>query len=105
MDLVTGSAGCLYRAGLEQLLGFRVEGTNLVIDHCIPRSWRGFEIVFCRRSARYEISVDKPLGVCAGVLATKLDGVLLFGGEGRLIPLVGDGATHRVQIILGSGQG
>jgi cyclic beta-1,2-glucan synthetase len=101
----TGSAGWLYRVALERLLGFRAEGTNLVLDPCIPRSWRGFEIVFRYRSARYEISVDNPLGVCRGVLATKLDGVLLSGGEGRLIPLVDDGATHRVQIVLGSGQG
>lgn len=40
------------------------------------------------------------------VLATKLDGVLLSGGEGRLIPPpVDECATQRVPIVLGGGQG
>jgi len=34
----TGSAGWMYRAGLESLLGFCVRGTRLVIDPCIPRA-------------------------------------------------------------------
>ena len=97
----TGSAGWMYRAALEWLLGFRVQGGGLVLDPCIPKRWPGFEIVFRHRSARYEISVDNPLGVCRGVGTTKLDGVMLSSGEARLIPLVDDGATHRVQIVLG----
>ena len=40
----TGSAGWMYRAGIEWILGFRLRGTRLHIDPCIPRAWRGFEI-------------------------------------------------------------
>ncbi len=61
---------------------------------------RGFEIVFRYRSSRYEISVENPAGVCRGVVATKLDGVLTEGSESH-VPLVDDGATHRVQVVLG----
>src|SRR5204863_1339457 len=67
----TGSAGWMYRVILESLLGFRVQGTDLVLNPCIPRGWTAFEITFRYRSARYEISVENPLGVCAGVLAIK----------------------------------
>ena len=42
----TGSAGWMYRAGLEWILGFRLRGAALHIDPCIPRAWRGFEIAF-----------------------------------------------------------
>ena len=42
----TGSAGWMYRAGLEWILGFRLEGATLVIDPSIPKSWPGFEITF-----------------------------------------------------------
>ncbi len=42
----TGSAGWMYRVALEWLLGFRLQGNNLVLDPCIPRGWPGFEITF-----------------------------------------------------------
>ena len=48
----TGSAGWLYRAGLEAILGFRVHGTVLAIDPCLPKAWPGYEIVFHRRGSR-----------------------------------------------------
>jgi cyclic beta-1,2-glucan glucanotransferase len=97
----TGSAGWMYRVALEWLLGFRVQGTNLALDPCIPRGWPGFEISFRHGSSHYEISVENPLGVCRGVLATKLDGEILKGSNKTLIPLADDGATHTVQIVLG----
>jgi cyclic beta-1,2-glucan synthetase len=97
----TGSAGWMYRVALEWLLGFRVQGTNLAIDPCIPRGWVSFEISFRHRSAKYQISVENPLGVSRGILATKLDGEMLTGKKKLLIPLVDDGATHRVQVVLG----
>jgi cyclic beta-1,2-glucan synthetase len=42
----TGSSGWLYRAGLEWILGFRLRGTTLNIDPCIPRNWASYSIVF-----------------------------------------------------------
>jgi cyclic beta-1,2-glucan synthetase len=98
----TGSAGWTYRVALEWILGFRLQGTNLLIDPCIPRNWPSFEIAFRYRSATYEISVENPLGVCRGILATKLDGEMQkSGGSKLLLPLVDDGATHKVQVVLG----
>ena len=97
----TGSAGWMYRATLEWLLGFRVQGANLAIDPCIPHDWPSFEIVFLYRSARYEITVENPLGVCRGILATRLDGEMLTGNKKLLVPLVDDGATHTVHVVLG----
>jgi cyclic beta-1,2-glucan synthetase len=97
----TGSAGWVYRTALEWLLGFRLQGDMLMIDPCIPRGWPGFEITYRHRTARYEISVENPLGVCRGILAAKLDGKMLEGSARSLIPLADDGATHQLQIILG----
>lgn len=97
----TGSAGWMYRVALEWMLGFRVQGTNLEFDPCIPCGWPGFEITFRYRSSHYAISVENPLGVCRGVLATKLDGEMLTGNRKSLIPLVDDSATHQVKVVLG----
>jgi cellobiose phosphorylase len=37
----TGSAGWMYRAGLESILGFRRRGATFEIDPCIPAAWPG----------------------------------------------------------------
>jgi cyclic beta-1,2-glucan synthetase len=97
----TGSAGWMYRIALEWLLGFRLQGTTLVLDPCIPRGWPSFEITFRYRSTRYEISVDNPLGVCGGVVAIKLDGLLLTVNKKASVQLIDDSATHKIQIVLG----
>ena len=96
----TGSAGWMYQAGVEWILGFRLRGTTLLLDPCIPRAWPGFEIDFRYHSARYEIVVENPQGVSRGVASSELDGRSLPGG-GAAIPLVDDGATHRVRVVLG----
>jgi cyclic beta-1,2-glucan synthetase len=96
----TGSAGWMYRAGLEQILGFRLQGASLLLDPCIPKAWPGFKIAFRYRTAHYEIEVDNPAGVCRGVARVELDGMALSGGEAR-IPLANDGATHPVRVVLG----
>ena len=98
----TGSAGWMYRVALEWLLGFRVQGTNLVLDPCIPRDWPGFEIAFCYRSARYEIVVENTDGVCRGVISIRLDDEMMAPSSSFVVPLVDDGTTHHVLIVLGS---
>jgi cyclic beta-1,2-glucan synthetase len=95
----TGSAGWMYRAGIEWILGFRPRGRFLHLDPCIPRAWPGFEIAFRYHSSRYEIRVENPHGVTRGVSAVILDGQVLV--DGAAIPLADDGATHQVRLVLG----
>jgi cyclic beta-1,2-glucan synthetase len=96
----TGSAGWMYRAGLEWILGFRLQGAMLLIDPCIPKTWKHFEIDFRYHSARYDITVENPHEVSRGVTRVELDGELLQVNP-VLIPLSDDGKTHRVRVILG----
>jgi len=96
----TGSAGWMYRTGLEWILGFRLRGESLILDPCVPRAWRGFSIVFRYRSARYDIAVENPHGVCRGVTCVELDGEALPQARTE-IPLADDGQTHRVRVVLG----
>ena len=70
----TGSSGWMYRAGLESILGFTVEGDTLRLDPCVSQAWRDFEIVFRHHTARYEVSVDNHAGVCRGIARLELDG-------------------------------
>ncbi|MEP7117186.1 MAG: glucoamylase family protein, partial [Acidobacteriota bacterium] len=96
----TGSAGWIYRAGLEWILGFKLRGADLIIDPCIPTAWPGFTIAFRYRSARYEIAVDNPRGVNRGVSGIVLDGAVLPLTT-PVVSLADDGATHHVQVTLG----
>jgi cyclic beta-1,2-glucan synthetase len=96
----TGSAGWMYRAGLEWLLGFRLRGAVLHLDPCIPRAWRRFDITFRYHASRYEIEVLNPNGATRGIATIEVDGIpqSVAGGS---VPLTNDGATHRVRVVLG----
>jgi cyclic beta-1,2-glucan synthetase len=96
----TGSAGWMQRAGVESILGLRRCGAFLHIDPCIPKAWPKFEISVRRQSARYEIVVDNPAGVSRGVRFAEIDGVEVTERPLRL-PMVDDGAVHRVHVTLG----
>jgi cyclic beta-1,2-glucan synthetase len=95
----TGSAGWLYRAIVEWVLGFRLRAGRLHIDPCIPRAWKGFALTYRRGDASWRIEVENPHRACRGVAAIEVDGVTLQD-SGAGIALVDDGASHRVRVIL-----
>ncbi len=99
----TGSAGWMYRAGLEWILGFHLEGTRLRLAPCIPAHWPGFEIAFKYRTSRYEIRVENPSSVNRGIAYAELNGQRLANGP-AVFALVDDGQTHRLRVILGDHQ-
>jgi len=96
----TGSAGWLYRSALEAILGFRVQGTDLLLSPCLPTHWPEAEVSFQHRSTRYEIRIENPWGAHRGIVAATLDGVAL-PCDAVSIALADDGAVHRVRLVLG----
>jgi cyclic beta-1,2-glucan synthetase len=95
----TGSAGWMYRAGLESVLGLRRHGSTFEVDPCIPSSWPEYSLVWRYRGTRYEIRVSNPQRRCRGVATAKLDDTVV---DPQRIPLIDDGATHRVTVVLGA---
>jgi cyclic beta-1,2-glucan synthetase len=95
----TGAAGWLYRAGIEAILGLRTQGSSLLISPCIPRDWPRYEVAYRFGSTRYEIAVENEGSERHRVARAELDGVGLPGFPVR-IPLVDDGRTHAVRVIL-----
>ena len=94
----TGSAGWLYRAGLESILGLRRHGDRFEVDPCIPASWREYAITWRIGKTRYDISLANPGGRCRGIASAKLDGVPV---DPHAVPLVDDGAVHEVRLVMG----
>ncbi|MEO8997686.1 MAG: glycosyl transferase family 36 [Rhodanobacter sp.] len=99
----TGSAAWLYRAGLEAVLGFQLQGDKLRIEPCIPQDWPGFQLTYQHRGkqhvSRYEITVENPDKVCRGLCKVELDGQTL--AVDAAVVLLDDGQTHRLRIVLG----
>jgi len=94
----TGSAGWLYRAGLEHLLGLRRTGSTFAIDPAIPSAWPGFDIEWRIGTTTFHIRVDNPHRAGHGVALATLDGREV---DPRRIPIVDDGGTHVVEVALG----
>ncbi len=94
----TGSAGWLYRAGLESILGLRRRGAAFMIDPCIPSSWEHYSITWRIGDTTYEIEVLNPDRMWKGVTSAELDGAKV---DPNAIPIVEDGQTHRVTVTMG----
>ena len=94
----TGSAGWLYRAGLEQLLGLRRQGATCAIDPCVPSAWPGFEIDWRMGATTWHIRVTNPRRTGRGVASARVDG---HDVDPLHIPITDDGQTHVVEVVLG----
>jgi cellobiose phosphorylase len=94
----TGSAGWMYRVGLEAILGITLKHGALQVDPCIASTWSGYEATVRRGRTTYRIVVENPSGVNRGVRRLELDGVDRTGHD---IPIVEDEAEHAVRVVLG----
>ncbi len=94
----TGSASWMYRAALESILGFKLQGNVLTLQPCIPIYWPEFEMIYRRGTTTYMIQVknrDAHFGTQSRRIT--LDGKK-FDSEN--IPLVDDGKTHTIHLQL-----
>jgi cyclic beta-1,2-glucan synthetase len=98
----TGSAGWMYQAAVQALLGLRRTGANMSINPCIPTGWPEYSLVWNVGRSRYRVVVTNPDHVSHGIAGAQLDGVDV---DHEAIPLVDDGADHEVSVVLGSGSG
>jgi cyclic beta-1,2-glucan synthetase len=94
----TGSAAWMYRAWLEEVLGFHRQGDTLRIDPVIPGWWEGFHLKYRHGEAVYEIQVENPDRVEHGVASLELDGQIVKDGA---IALERDLVKHRVRVRMG----
>jgi cellobiose phosphorylase len=94
----TGSSGWMYRLGIEALLGLQRQGSFLLIDPCIPSSWRSYQLCYRWGQAVLNIQVENPDGVSRGLRRVEMGGRLLPDGK---IPLPEDPGEYDVRVILG----
>ena len=95
----TGSAGWMYQAAIEGLLGLRRHGSTFSIDPTIPAMWPSFSIQWRVGQTNYHVLVLNTDHRCMGIRSARLDGASV---DHKAIPLLQDGATHNVVVEMGA---
>jgi cyclic beta-1,2-glucan synthetase len=95
----TGSAGWLYQAAIQALLGLRRRGATISVQPCIPSVWPEYSLDWTFGGTRYRFTVANPERQSSGVAAATLDGVDV---DPEAIPVSEDGGDHEVRIVLGA---
>jgi cyclic beta-1,2-glucan synthetase len=95
----TGSAGWMYQAAVQALLGLERRGHTIRINPCIPSVWPHYSLEWTIGNTRYRFVVENPENRSRGIALAEFDGTSV---DPAAIPLVDDGAEHFVRVRLGT---
>ncbi|MDR1825234.1 MAG: hypothetical protein LBR27_07915 [Bifidobacteriaceae bacterium] len=105
---LTGTAGWMYTAATQYILGVRPGYDALVIDPCVPAAWDGFTVQRRWRGGTFHITVSNPGNVCCGVAAVVVDGVAVdpvpdaaLERAVAVLPVPEPGRVYDVEVTLG----
>jgi len=95
---LTGTAAWNFVAISQAILGVKPGFDGLIVDPCIPSSWKQYSVTRVFRGATYEISIKNPDGKQKGVKSIICDGSAI---DGNVLPVFEKGTTHKVEVVLG----
>ena len=90
----TGSSSWFYKAGIEYILGLKIENEYLKIEPCIPKDWKEYQIRYKWKDSVYNIKVKNPEGKSTGVRKVIVNGVEVE----NYIKLDGSGKVYNVEV-------
>lgn len=93
----TGSSSWFYKAGIEYILGLKIENNSLSINPCIPKDWNDFSIKYRFGRTIYNIKVKNPNGKNSGVNKFLVNGE---EKEEKRIKLVDDGNVYEIEVEM-----
>jgi cellobiose phosphorylase len=94
---LTGTAAWNYYAITQYILGIQPSYKGILIDPCIPASWKGFKVTRKFRGATYLIDIQNPNKVNKGVKSITINEKAIIG---NIIPMMPAG-EHNVTVVLG----
>ncbi|MFZ0529058.1 MAG: hypothetical protein WAL91_00805, partial [Propionicimonas sp.] len=97
----TGSAGWLYRAGLEGVLGLHREGDHLVIRPCLAPDWTQVSVRYRVGATTYDLDIRSAGGTRSEVIQLTVDGRDAPVAPQARILLADDGRTHWATVQIG----
>ena len=92
----TGSSSWYYIAGIQYILGLKIEEGNMKFSPSIPRDWKEYKIKFKWKKSIYNIEVKNKNGKAGEVSEVYLDGKKVENN----IKLESTGKVYNVKIIL-----
>ena len=93
----TGSSSWFYQAGIEYILGLKINNNILSINPCIPKDWKEYSIKYRFGRTIYNIKVKNPNGKNSGVTEFKVNGEIL---EEKSIKLLDDGKIFEIEVKM-----
>jgi cellobiose phosphorylase len=94
---ITGSAGWIFRAVTQYMLGFYPGYGSVRFRPCIPSSWKTCEMTRPFRGDTYHVTIRNSRGRQYGLSELYLDGQKQKGDQ---IRICGDGGKHEVTVVL-----
>ena len=92
----TGSSSWFYKAGIEYILGLKINKGILKIDPCIPHSWDEYKIRYEYKTSVYNITI-KNVYKTDEVKDFLLDGEKI---EEKQVKLIDNGRIYEVEVIF-----
>mgnify|MGYP003870259519 CR=1 FL=1 len=97
---LTGTAAWNWAAISQNILGIQPDYDGLIVDPCIPSTWKEYTVKRRFRGAVYSIKVKNPEGVCKGVGELTVNGQKI---QGNRVPVLESGMVHTVEVTLSAG--
>ena len=91
----TGSSSWYYKAGIEYILGLKIEKGYMKIQPCIPKEWKEYEIKYKWKNTLYNIKVENN-NKNTEVSKVYLDGVEVENN----IKLEDRNTVHNVRVVI-----
>ena len=96
----TGSASWYYMAGIEYILGFKIENNTIKINPCIPKEWKEYEIKYRYKNVIYNIKVKNPEGKNTGISKIIINGKQIENGKENGIKLDERANVYNIEVIM-----
>ena len=93
----TGSSSWFLNAGIENILGLKVENGILKIEPSIPEKWEEYSIKYRYKTSIYNIKIKNPNGKNNGVKEFYLNGSKI---EEKQIKLEDNKTINEIEVIL-----
>ena len=93
----TGSSSWMIKAGIEYILGLKIENNFLKIQPCISSSWKEYFIRYKFGSSIYNIKVRNPNRRINQVEEFRVNGKIV---EDKKIRLLDDGKIYDIEVIM-----
>lgn len=92
----TGSSSWYYKAGVEYILGLKIENNVMKIQPCISKDWKEYSMQYKFGDSIYNIKIYNPNGKNTGVEKIILNGMETTNN----IVLDASGKIYNVEVIM-----